>query len=415
MTKKINAAKEQYAFLGVDVDKALQLIANIPVSIHCWQGDDVLGFESSATALDGGIQVTGSHPGKARNIKELRTDLSFVCKLVPGLKKVNLHAIYRDAEENVERVDVMPKHFESWVQWGKENLLYGLDFNPTVFSHPLSKDGFTLSHADSNIRDYWIEHCKNSRQISAYFAESFGTASVNNIWIPDGFKDISYGRLEYRTRLLESLDKIFKEKTSVNQVDAVESKLFGIGSEASVIGSHEFYMGYASSRNIALCVDMGHFHPTESIADKVSSLSLYISQLLFHISRPMRWDSDHTVLFDDATKELFLEIARLNDWDRIFIGTDFFDASINRIVAWVIGLRNVQKSLLFALLEPQNLIKKVEQNGDFSQRLVVFEQIKTLPFGDIWDYYCASNNIPTEAEVWSCIENYTKQELSKRN
>ncbi len=415
MNQRIISAKEQYAALGVDVEGAIKILSQIPVSIHCWQGDDVKGFESNNMALDGGIQVTGAYPGKARNIDELKKDLSFACSLIPGLKKINLHAIYRDSGENIDRAEIQPEHFKSWVQWAKDNKIYGLDFNPTIFSHPLSADGFTLSNKDSKIREYWIEHCKACRRISAYFAEQFGTVSVTNIWIPDGFKDIPFGRLEYRSRLMDSLDSIIKSGAFANQVDAVESKLFGIGSEYSVIGSHEFYMGYAQSRKTALCVDMGHFHPTESVADKISSLSLYMSKMLFHISRPVRWDSDHVVLFDDTTREVMLELARLNKWDDIFLGTDFFDASINRVAAWVIGLRSVQKSLLFALLEPQKMIEKAEQSGDFSQRLALFERVKMLPFGDVWDYYCESTGTALESEMWSSIENYTSTELSKRD
>ena len=345
-------AKLRFAAVGIDVEAALRQLDRLPVSMHCWQGDDVAGFENPEGSLTGGIQATGNYPGKARNATELRADLEQALSLIPGPKRLNLHAIYLESDTPVARDQIKPEHFKNWVEWAKTNQL-GLDFNPSCFSHPLSADGFTLAHADDTIRQFWIDHCKASRRVSAYFGEQLGTPSVMNIWIPDGMKDITVDRLAPRQRLLDALDEVISEKLDpAHHIDAVESKLFGIGAESYTVGSNEFYMGYATSRQTALCLDAGHFHPTEVISDKISAAMLYVPRLLLHVSRPVRWDSDHVVLLDDETQAIASEIVRHNLFDRVHIGLDFFDASINRIAAWVIGTRNMKKALLRALLEP---------------------------------------------------------------
>ena len=354
-------AKQRYASVGVDVEEALRQLDRLPVSMHCWQGDDVVGFENPEGSLTGGIQATGNYPGKARNAQELRADLEQALSLIPGPKRLNLHAIYLESDAPVARNEIKPEHFKNWVTWAKANKL-GLDFNPSCFSHPLSADGFTLSHANDEIRQFWIDHCKASRRISAYFGEQLGTPSVMNIWIPDGMKDITVDRFAPRQRLLNALDEVISEKLDpAHHIDAVESKLFGIGAESYTVGSNEFYMGYATSRQTALCLDAGHFHPTEVISDKISAAMLYVPQLLLHVSRPVRWDSDHVVLLDDETQAIASEIIRHDLFDRVHIGLDFFDASINRIAAWVIGTRNMKKALLRALLEPTEQLRQLEQ------------------------------------------------------
>ncbi len=407
-------ACQQYAASGVDVEQALNTLATIPVSMHCWQGDDVQGFESGAGALTGGIQATGNYPGKARNAEELRRDLELAMSLIPGAKRLNLHAIYLESEAPVGRDHIEPKHFANWVKWAKQQQI-GLDFNPSCFSHPLSADGMTLSHPDDQVRQFWIDHCKASRRVSAYFGQELGTASVMNIWIPDGMKDLPADRLGPRQRLIDALDEVLAEKfDEAHHIDAVESKLFGIGAESYTVGSNEFYMGYASSRDIALCLDAGHFHPTEIISDKISAASLFVRHLLLHVSRPVRWDSDHVVLLDDETQAIANEIVRNDLLARVHIGLDFFDASINRIAAWVIGTRNMKKALLRALLEPTAQLRQLESAGDFTGRLALMEEQKSLPWQAVWDMYCQRTNTPVGSQWLDIVRAYENEILSKR-
>lgn len=407
-------AKQRFAAVGVDVDAALARLDTLPVSMHCWQGDDVTGFENPDGVLTGGIQATGNYPGKARNATELRSDLELALTLIPGPKRLNLHAIYLESDTPVARNKIEPRHFSRWVEWAKKHHL-GLDFNPSCFSHPLSADGFTLSHANPEIRQFWIEHCQASRRVSAYFGEQLGTPSVMNIWIPDGMKDTPIDRLAPRQRLLSALDEVISEKLNPNHhIDAVESKLFGIGAESYTVGSNEFYMGYAASRQTALCLDAGHFHPTEVISDKISSAMLYVPRLLLHVSRPVRWDSDHVVLLDDETQAIASEIIRHDLFDRVHIGLDFFDASINRIAAWVIGTRNMKKALLRALLEPTEMLRQLELRGDYTARLALLEEQKSLPWQAIWEGYCQRNDVPVDARWLNAVRDYEQQTLSQR-
>lgn len=407
-------AKQRFAAVGVDVDAALTRLDTLPVSMHCWQGDDVTGFENPEGALTGGIQATGNYPGKARNATELRSDLELALTCIPGPKRLNLHAIYLESDTPVARNKIEPRHFSRWVEWAKKHHL-GLDFNPSCFSHPLSADGFTLSHPDPEIRQFWIEHCQASRRVSAYFGEQLSTPSVMNIWIPDGMKDTPIDRLAPRQRLLSALDEVISEKLSPeHHIDAVESKLFGIGAESYTVGSNEFYMGYAASRQTALCLDAGHFHPTEVISDKISSAMLYVPRLLLHVSRPVRWDSDHVVLLDDETQAIASEIIRHNLFDRVHIGLDFFDASINRIAAWVIGTRNMKKALLRALLEPTDMLRQLELRGDYTARLALLEEQKSLPWQAIWEGYCQRNDVPVDARWLDAVREYEQQILSQR-
>ena len=418
MTKLIEQAfelaKQRYADIGVDVDQAMARLDSVPVSMHCWQGDDVRGFENPQGALTGGIQATGNYPGKARNAAELRADLEKAMSLIPGPKRLNLHAIYLESDTPVERDAIEPKHFANWVEWAKQQKL-GLDFNPSCFSHPLSADGFTLSHADKAIRQFWIEHCKASRRVSAYFGEQLGTPSVMNIWVPDGMKDLTVDRLAPRQRLLSALDEVIAEKLSPqHHIDAVESKLFGIGAESYTVGSNEFFMGYATSRQTALTLDAGHFHPTEVISDKISTAMLYVPRLLLHVSRPVRWDSDHVVLLDDETQAIASEIVRHKLFDKVHIGLDFFDASINRIAAWVIGTRNTKKALLRALLEPTDRLRQAEAAGDYTARLALLEEQKSLPWQAVWEAWCLRHDAPADASWLSDVRHYEKQILNQR-
>lgn len=409
-----NNAKQRFAAIGVDAEQALAQLARLPVSMHCWQGDDVAGFENPEGALTGGIQATGNYPGKARNASELRADLEQALRLIPGAKRLNLHAIYLESDQPVARDQIKPEHFSNWVSWARDNKL-GLDFNPSCFSHPLSADGFTLAHADPKIRQFWIDHCKASRRVSAYFGEQLGTPSVMNIWIPDGMKDLTVDRLAPRQRLLNALDEIISEKLNPeHHIDAVESKLFGIGSESYTVGSNEFYMGYATSRQTALCLDAGHFHPTEVISDKISSAMLYVPRLLLHVSRPVRWDSDHVVLLDDETQAIANEIIRHNLFDRVHIGLDFFDASINRVAAWVIGTRNMKKALLRALLEPTDRLRKLELEGDYTARLALLEEQKSLPWQAVWEEWCRRENVPAGSEWLDEVRSYEQTVLETR-
>ncbi|MGW6301608.1 L-rhamnose isomerase [Peribacillus butanolivorans] len=409
-----DAAKELYASHGIDTDEVLEQLKKIKISMHCWQGDDVNGFMNKDQVLTGGISVTGNYPGAARTPEELRLDLEKAYSLIPGKHKLNLHAIYADTEEKVDLDEIEPRHYTKWVEWAKVKGL-GLDFNPTCFSHPKSDDGFTLSHPDKEIRDFWIEHCKRSRKVGEYFGKETGQPCVTNYWIPDGFKDIPVDRLTPRKRLEESLDEIFKEEIDPQyNLDAVESKLFGIGSESYVVGSHEFYMGYGLTRNKLICLDSGHFHPTETVSNKLSSLSLFSEGMLLHVSRPVRWDSDHVVTLDDELLEIARELVTHNLTEKTHIGLDFFDASINRVAAWVIGTRNMIKALLRAYLIPTEKLKVAELEGDFTTRLALMEEFKMYPFGAIWDYYCATQNVPVREEWLADVKEYEKKVLVER-
>jgi L-rhamnose isomerase len=388
-------ARERYAALGVDTEAALGRLATIPLSLHCWQGDDVGGFENAGGTPGGGLAVTGSHPGKARTPDELRADLAKALSLIPGQHRLNLHACYAElGGRKVERTDYTIAHFQRWVDWCA-TLGLGFDFNPTYFAHPLAADGFTLAHRDRAVREYWIAHGLACRRIAAEAARQLGKAAVTDFWIPDGSKDLPADRRAPRERLAASLDAIFTESIdpALNR-DAVESKLFGIGSESYVVGSHEFYLGYAITRQKLYCLDAGHFHPTESVADKVSSLLQFVPGLLLHVSRGVRWDSDHVVLLDDATRALMEEVVRGGGLDRVCIGLDYFDASIDRVAAWVIGARNVLKALLLALLAPIGRLRDAENTGDFTTRLALLEELKTLPSGAVWDEHCRRTNVP---------------------
>ena len=407
-------AKEQYAGLGVDADQAIAQLEKVSISLHCWQGDDVSGFENPDSELSGGIATTGNYPGKARTADELRSDLDVAYKLLPGSHRLNLHAIYLEADKKIERNKIEPRHFSAWKDWAKANG-HGIDFNPTCFSHPNSADGFTLAHRDQAIREFWIEHCIASRKIGEYFGRELGSPAVTNIWIPDGYKDTPADRQSPRRLLLESLDSILTETIDPRyNLDAVEPKLFGLGSESYVVGSMEFYSAYALTRKILLTLDSGHFHPTESIADKISSLLIYHDRLLLHVSRGVRWDSDHVVTFNDDLQAIANEIIRNDALQRIHIGLDYFDASINRVAAWTIGARNTLRALLIALLEPQDALKNFEVEGDFSSRLALQEELKSMPFSVTWDAYCLRKNVPVGMDFMSVIKDYEKNELSKR-
>lgn len=413
--KSYTLAKERYVAIGVDTDAAMQKLATIPISLHCWQGDDVIGFESPDTALSGGIAATGNYPGKARSADELRSDLDVAYGLIPGKHRLNLHAIYAETGgKYVERNTLQPEHFSRWIDWAKEND-HGMDFNPTLFSHPLADSGFTLSSYDEGIRQYWIEHCIACRNIGVAFGRELGTPCVTNVWIPDGYKDIPVDRKTPRLLLQDSLDKVFASPTDPRfNLDAVEAKLFGIGSESYVVGSHEFYMGYAMKNHTLLCLDSGHFHPTEVVSDKLSAVFMFVDQVLLHVSRGVRWDSDHVVILSDELQAIMQELVRGDYLSRVHIGLDFFDASINRIGAWVIGTRNALRALLLALLEPIDQMREYELAEDFTQRLALLEELKGLPFGAVWDYYCMQKGVPVGINYMNVIREYEKQELSKR-
>ena len=407
-------ARERYAGLGVNVERALDALRVMPVSLHGWQGDDVGGFENFGNALGGGIAVTGNYPGKARTPDELRADLEQALALIPGRHRVNLHAMYGEfGGKKVDRDEIVPEHFRNWIAWAKTNGL-GLDFNPTCFAHPHAADGFTLSHRDKGVRKFWIEHCRRSREIGAAMGRALGTPCVTNVWVPDGFKDTPADRHAPRERLAASLDDIFKKPLPAkHNLDAVEGKLFGLGAESCTVGSHEFYLGYAITRRKLLCLDAGHFHPTESIADKISSVLLYVPEILLHVSRGVRWDSDHVVTFNDDLQAIAREIIAAGHAERVHIGLDYFDASINRIAAWVIGTRNLLRALLVALLEPP-AIRAAELAGDNTARLALQEEARALPFGAVWDFYCESQGVPV-GEAWLAeVRNYERGVLSTR-
>ena len=412
--KSYEEAKERYAALGSDTEEAMKRLASIKISMHCWQGDDVKGFLFRDRDLSGGIQATGNYPGAARTPDELRADMDKAFSLIPGKHKVNLHSTYADTEESIDLDAIEPRHYASWVQWAKEHGL-GLDFNPTCFSHEKAESGYTLSSADEGIRRFWIEHCRRSRRVGEYFGKELGQKCVTNVWIPDGSKDVPVDRYAPRLRLKESLDEIFSEKLDpAANLDAVESKLFGIGSESYVVGSHEFYMGYAMKNNVAVCLDAGHFHPTEVISNKLSSLLLFSDEMLLHVSRPVRWDSDHVVALDDELQEIANEVIRNGLADRIHIGLDFFDASINRVAAWVIGMRNMQKALLRALLEPTAVMKKLELDGDYTARLAYLEEMKAMPWQAVWDEFCERQGVPTGLAWLDEVRGYEANILAER-
>lgn len=409
-------AAESYASLGVNTEDALTRLASTPISLHCWQGDDVGGFERQGASLEGGgIQATGNYPGKARTLDELRQDLEIALALIPGRQRLNLHAIYGEfGGKKVDRNEIGPQHFKGWIEWAKERGM-GLDFNPTLFSHPLAEDNFTLSHPDAAIRQFWIDHARACRRIGAEMGRALGTPTVTNVWIPDGFKDLPVDRKGPRERLEASLDAVFHEVLDERfNRDAVESKLFGIASESYVVGSHEFYLGYAVTRRKVLCLDMGHFHPTESVADKVSSVLQFVPSLLLHVSRGVRWDSDHVVLLDDPTRSLFEELVRGDFLDRTSIGLDYFDASINRVAAWIIGTRNAQKALLQALLEPTATLRNLERSKDHTGRLALIEELKTLPWASVWEEHCRRQNVPGDRAWISEVRRYEASVLSAR-
>lgn len=408
-------AQEAYAAAGVDTEVSLRTLATIPISLHCWQGDDVGGFESTGRELGGGLAVTGSHPGKARTPEELRADLEMALSLIPGKHRLNLHACYAElGGRKVARSEYTVDLFQGWIDWCKARGL-GLDFNPTCFSHPLAADGFTLSHRDENIRRYWIAHGRACRRIAAEAARQLGQTAVTNFWIPDGYKDLPVDRKTPRERLAASLDEIFAETIDpALNLDAVESKLFGIGSESYVVGSHEFYLGYAVRRQLLYCLDAGHFHPTESLADKISAILQFVPGLLLHVSRGVRWDSDHVVLLDDPTRAIMEEVVRGGFLGRTHIGLDYFDASINRVAAWVIGTRNTIKTLLLALLEPTATLRDLEATGDFTGRLATLEELKSLPFGAVWDEHCRRAGVPTGAAWLEEVRAYERNVLSLR-
>jgi len=404
---------ERYASLGVDTEAALATLATLPVSIHCWQGDDVGGFEHGGQSLGGGIAVTGNYPGKARTPDELRADLEKALSLIPGKHRVNLHASYGEfGSKPVDRDAVEPEHFKGWISWAKSHGL-GLDFNPTFFSHPKASDGFTLAHRSKAIRKFWIEHGKRSREIGAAMGRALGSSTVTNFWVPDGFKDTPADRVAPRERLAESLDKIFKTPLKGN-VDAVEPKLFGIGSESYVVGSAEFYLAYAVSRKKMLCLDSGHFHPTENVADKISSVLQFVPEVLLHVSRGVRWDSDHVVVYNDELQSIAREVVANGFLKRVRLGLDYFDASINRVAAWVIGTRALQRALLVALLEPSRALRETEADGDFTSRLALQEELKTLPFGAVWEEFCARQEVPAGLDWIGEVRAYEEAVLSKR-
>ncbi len=405
--------KAKYATMGVEVDAAIDKLKEIPVSLHCWQGDDIEGFENSV-ALSGGIAVTGNYPGKARNPKELMADMDKALSLIPGKKRINLHANYAITDEKVDRDQLKPEHFQAWVDFAKERDL-GIDFNPTFFAHEKAANSLTLSNPDEEIRKFWVRHGIAARKIAKYIGKELQSPCLLNIWIPDGYKEIPADRLGPRVRLKASLDEILADKTDNEWIiDCVESKVFGMGLEAYTVGSHEFYMGYAAKNGICCLLDNGHFHPTEMCSDKIPALLTVFDKVPLHVTRPMRWDSDHVVLFDDELREMAKEIVRCDATDRVLIGLDYFDASLNRIAAWAIGMRNMQKALLYALLSPNEQLKKYQDSGDVTSLMAISEEIKTMPFGDVWDYYCEKCGVPVGISWLDEVRKYEDEVLSKR-
>lgn len=407
--------RDQYAELGVDTDRALEHLAEVSISLQCWQGDDVAGFESSGEALGGGLAVTGNYPGRARNPDELRQDAHKALSMIPGKHRFNLHASYAEtAGKRVERNELQAEHFQGWIDWAKAQGI-GLDCNPTYFAHPKAADGFTLSHGDEGIRRFWIEHGIACRRIGAEMGRQLGSSTVTNVWIPDGYKDTPVDRKGPRERLAAALDEIFAEEIDPeHNVDAVEGKLFGLGSESYVVGSHDFYLGYAITRRKLLCIDSGHYHPTESVADKISAVLANLDEILLHVSRGVRWDSDHVPLLGDDLYALAQELVRGDYLRRTRIGLDFFDASINRIAAWIIGTRAVQQALLAAFLEPIGLLRQVEAEGNFTGRLALLEDMKAMPAGIVWERFCEIQDVPTGCSWMTEVRRYEKDVLFQR-
>lgn len=411
------AAKETYAALGVNTDRAIERLGQVAISLHCWQGDDVGGFETpGATLTDGGIQATGNYPGKARTPDELRSDLDQALSLIPGTHRLNLQANYAEPKGGrVERNELEPEHYSTWIDWARSKGM-GMDFNPTYFSHPKAAEGLTLTHTDSGIRRFWIEHGIACRRIGAAMGAALGSPCITNVWIPDGSKDTPVDRKGPRERLKAALDEIFAEPLDPNHnVDSVECKLFGIGSESYVAGSHEFYLGYAVANGKLLCLDSGHFHPTETVSDKISSVLTYLDEILLHVSRGVRWDSDHVVILSDETRAIAEEVVRGDYLERVHVGLDFFDASINRVAAWVIGARCMIRALLLALLEPIETLRAHETKGDFTARLALLEELKALPAGAVWDYYCLTRDVPVGMAWLDEIKSYERRVMSKRD
>lgn len=412
--ERYNEAKKIYEKMGVDTDKALEALEKVPISMHCWQGDDVAGFDNKGE-LTGGIQTTGNYPGKASTPEELMEDMDMALKLIPGRHKINLHASYAIFEEGewADRDKLLPKHFKKWVDFAKERGL-GIDFNPTFFSHPKAEQ-FTLSSPDDEIRNFWIEHGRACIRIAEYFAAELGIPCVMNIWIPDGLKDVPADRLGPRARFKDSLDKILSQPYDRSKVYvALESKVFGIGMESYTVGSSEFCINYAAKNGIISLMDNGHYHPTEVVSDKIPSMLLFNEKIALHVTRGVRWDSDHVVLLDDETKEIAKEIVRNNALGRVFIALDYFDASINRISAWVVGMRNMQKALLNALLTPNEKFKQLQDNGENTKLMAYMEELKTYPFGDVWNYFCEKNQVPVGTDWFNDVEKYEREVLLKR-
>ncbi len=413
--ERFESAKAIYAAMGVDVEAALAKAKGKAISIHCWQGDDVAGFDQKDGRAGDGIQTTGNYPGRARNFEELTADFLKAASLIPGKKRINLHAsyaVFADGEW-VDRDRIEYRHFEKWVEFARENG-FGIDFNPTCFSHPMVTDGLTLSSPIESVRRFWIDHCKACRRIANEIGAQLGNHVLNNVWIPDGMKDVPADRLGPRMRLKASLDEIFAEKLP-NVIDCVESKVFGIGLESYTVGSNEFYMSYAGTHpGVYNLLDNGHYHPTEVVSDKIPSLLCFFDKIPLHVTRPVRWDSDHVVAFDDELKEIMKEIVRNDALDRVLIGLDFFDASINRVAAWIIGTRNAEKALLWALLQPNQQLKALQDAGNFTEKFMLMEEAKTLPFSDIWAEYCRREGVPADASWFEEIKKYEQEVQSKR-
>jgi L-rhamnose isomerase len=422
--EQYKAARDQYAEYGIDTDAILRQAREIPISMHCWQGDDITGLEGASGGTSGGILTTGAYPGKARNGDELRADIDQAMALLPGKQRLNLHASYAEFDQDKPRVDrdaYETRHFSRWIDWARQNDI-GLDFNPTCFGHAKAADDLTLAHPKEDVRRFWIEHCKACRRIAADMGQALGQPVINNIWVPDGMKDMPADRLYFRHLLKESLDEILAAQYPAEHVlDSVECKLFGIGVESYTVGSHEFYMGYVSyaraqgQDNLMLTLDMGHFHPTETIADKLSSLLLFYPKLLVHVSRGVKWDSDHVVISDENVFDVMREIKRANGFGRVFLATDFFDGSINRIAAWVIGIRSAQKALLAALLEPTDLLKKAELEQRYTDRLALMEEARSLPYTAVWNQFCLEDDVPVGRDWLPIVHAYEKDVLSQRN
>lgn len=414
--KAYELAKQEYAEMGVNTDEVIKKLDELVISLHCWQTDDVGGFEKAGSELGGGLQVTGNYPGKARTMAEMKADMDKVFSLLPGKQRLSLHAIYGDfSGEKVDRDQIELKHFQGWINWAKERGI-GLDFNCTCFSHPWADDGFTLASKNETYRRFWIEHVKRCRRIGAEMGRQLGTPCVHNLWIPDGSKDLPADRYGYRSLLKASLDEIFAEEFPLEYLkDAVESKLFGIGSEAMVVGSHDFYLCYAAQNNKLITLDNGHFHPTEQVGDKISAILQFVPELLLHMTRGVRWDSDHVLTLNDESLLITQEIVRANALKRVNVGLDYFDGSLNRIGAYVIGARAAQQAFLFALLEPTAMIRKWEEAGKNFERLAYFELMKTKPFGAVWNYYCLSSGVPVAEDLISDIQKYESEVQSTRN